>query len=148
MTDKQEGKDMDANRALTVRTDEPGFWRELWQQARLIYYLIRDPEVPIYLKVLPFLGFVYLLVPFDLFADVLPFLGQLDDVTALLLTGKVFIELSPQPVVMKHMQTIRELDGYETPATAVTGDDDVVEGIVINPEDIEPEDEGTVNGNR
>lgn len=142
MKDKQEGEKMDANRALSVRTGEPGFWRELWQQARLIYYLIRDPEVPIYLKVLPFLGFVYLLVPFDLFADVLPFLGQLDDVTALLLTGKVFIELSPQQAVMKHMQTIRELDGYDTPATAVVDENNVVEGIVISPEDIEPKDDG------
>ena len=148
MNDKQEGNKMDAKRALTVRTDEPGFWRELWQQIRLIYYLVRDPDVPIYLKVLPFLGFVYLVVPFDLFADVLPFLGRLDDVTALLLTGKVFIELSPQQVVMKHMQTIRELDGYETPATAVANEDEVVEGIVINPDDIGPEDEASVNGKR
>lgn len=137
MSDKQDRKIMQNERELALRSKDPGFWREIWQQIRLIYRLVRDPEVPFYLKGLPFLGLVYLVVPFDLFADVLPLLGQLDDVTALLLTGKVFIELAPQHLVMKHMQAIRQEDGYESAATAVTTPtDDIVEGIVINPEDL------------
>lgn len=95
---------------------DPGFWREVWQQVRLVYYLLRDPEVPFYLKLIPFVAVVYLVWPIDLFADLVPVLGQLDDITALIVTSKVFVELVPPHLVSRHLQTIREQDnrlGFE-----------------------------------
>lgn len=105
-----------------------GFWRELWQQARLVYALLRDPQVPIYLKLIPFTAVLYLIIPFDLLPDVVPALGQLDDLTAMLVMSKVFIELAPQPVVASHLAKIRVQDGLEEDSTIII-DHDVVEKI-------------------
>lgn len=123
---------MKTESTLSDRVKEPGFWRELWQQARLVFYLLRDPEVPFYLKLLPFVAFAYILFPFDLVADFAPFIGQLDDVTALLVTSKVFIELAPPEVVARHLAMIRKQDGFvgDTDAPA----DDVADAIVIEGE--------------
>ena len=62
----------------------------------MAWYLVRSPEVPLYLKLLPALAVVYVLLPTDFIPDVFPVLGQLDDVTALLVGAKVFIELALQ----------------------------------------------------
>lgn len=116
------------------KAKEPGFWREMWQQARLVYYLVRDPEVPFYLKLLPLAAFGYLLMPFDLITDLAPVIGQLDDITAILVFSKVFVELAPPEVVARHMAAIRQQDGF---VAAVMGErdgaaiDDEVDGAII-----------------
>ena len=92
---------------LTTDVKSEGFWKEIWRQARLVWHLLRSPEVPIYLKLVPLAAVVYALIPTDLVPDFLPVLGQLDDVTALLVGAKVFIELSPQEVVAQHLQSLR-----------------------------------------
>ena len=69
---------------------------------RLVWQLIRSPEVPLYLKILPALAFIYILIPTDFIPDFIPGLGQLDDLTALIVGAKVFIELAPQDVVARH----------------------------------------------
>lgn len=109
---KQEGQSEMRRENSLIAGKDPGFWREMWQQARLVARLLADPEVPIYLKGLPFLTVVYLLVPFDILPDVAPLLGQLDDITLLLVGGKLFIELTPPHIVMRHMEEIRSQDGY------------------------------------
>ncbi|MCA9971944.1 MAG: DUF1232 domain-containing protein [Anaerolineales bacterium] len=113
---------MSDEKALTVKKD-PGFWRELWQQARLVWHLFLDPEVPIYLKILPLLTLAYLFVPIDLLPDVLIGLGQLDDLTVMMVGSKIFIELVPPHVAARHMQAIRERDGYLQPADAAADED-------------------------
>lgn len=129
---------MKKDSTVSEQVNEPGFWRELWQQARLVFYLLLDPEVPIYLKVLPFMALVYLLVPFDLLPDFAPGLGQVDDITLLLIGAKVFVELAPPQAVARQMQRIRERDGYDYVAepTEKTPDPDVIEGIVIDERDL------------
>ncbi|MBL1130967.1 MAG: hypothetical protein D8M54_21040 [Chloroflexi bacterium] len=120
--------------ALSTDRRDPGFWREAWQQARLVFRLLFDREVPFYLKFLPFLAVFYVIWPIDLLPTV-----PLDDITVLLVGAKVFIELAPQHVVVKHLNQIRAADGYdpiEEPGmekgTAVTGDDiKIIEGEII-----------------
>ena len=85
-----------------------------------------------YLKFLPFLAIVYLFVPVDLVPDFLIGLGQLDDVTILLVGSKIFIELSPAHVVAKHVGRIREQDGYLAEAEA--SEKDVADAIIIEGE--------------
>lgn len=131
MEEQQKDKKMNLESALTPKVKEPGFWREMWQQARLVYYLLRDPEVPFYLKLLPFTAVVYLLFPFDLLTDFAPIIGQLDDITALLVGAKIFIELAPQHVVARHMEAIRIQDGY---AVESKGADDLAGSIIIDGE--------------
>lgn len=77
---------------------------ELWQQVRLVFYLVKDREVPIYLKALPFLGVLYALFPIDIITDIVPVLGQIDDLTLLLIGAKVFIEMAPPQVVARYME--------------------------------------------
>lgn len=131
MAEQQKDKKMNLESALAPKVKEPGFWREMWQQARLVYYLLRDPEVPFYLKLLPFTAVVYFLFPFDLLTDFAPIIGQLDDITALLVGAKIFIELAPQHVVARHMEIIRIQDGYivDSPVT-----NDLTESIIIDGE--------------
>lgn len=144
--EREEKQEMESS--LAVPKNDPGFWREVWQQMRLVVRLIRDPEVPIYLKIVPFLGFIYLLFPFDLVTDFLPVIGQLDDLTALVVGGKVFIELAPPAIVARHLRQIRVEDGYETvvegevvASTAVSPTDDLDDAIIINPlKEKSPED--------
>lgn len=146
MADKRKkNEDMDMDSALTTQeiVDEtqeniakeknPGFWREVWQQTRLVFRLIRDPEVPVYLKVVPFVGLLYVIMPIDLISDFVPVMGQLDDITALIVGAKVFIELAPPHVVDRHMQEIRIQDGYET---VIEGEfaDELDDTIIIDPD--------------
>ncbi|MDX1663668.1 MAG: DUF1232 domain-containing protein [Candidatus Promineifilaceae bacterium] len=93
---------------LPERARDPGFWRETWQQVRLVYYLLRDPEVPAYLKLLPLAAVLYVLFPLDLAPDLWPVIGQLDDLTALLVGAKVFVDLAPPHVVARHMDAMQE----------------------------------------
>lgn len=131
MAEQQKDKKMNLESALAPKVKEPGFWREMWQQARLVYYLLRDPEVPFYLKLLPFTAVVYFLFPFDLLTDFAPIIGQLDDITALLVGAKIFIELAPQHVVARHMEIIRIQDGYIVDSTVTN---DLTESIIIDGE--------------
>ncbi len=94
---------------------------------------MRDPEVPIYLKIVPFVGLLYVIMPIDFISDFVPVMGQLDDITALIVGAKVFIELAPVQVVARHMQEIRMNDGYET---IVEGEivDGLDDAIIIDPD--------------
>lgn len=93
--------------ALDPRVKDPGFWREIWEQVRLVWLLLRDNEVPIYLKLLPLAAVIYTISPVDLIPDLALGLGQLDDLTALLVGAKMFIEMSPQDVVNRHIRAMR-----------------------------------------
>ena len=44
---------------------DPGFLGEMFGKVRLALYLLRDPEVPFYLKVIPFTAVAYWLFPFE-----------------------------------------------------------------------------------
>ena len=114
MHEKDENMTTETTNDDNRRGRDPGFWRELWYQARLVIRLFRDPEVPIYLKVLPIATVVYAVFPFDFIPDLAIGLGQLDDLTALLVGAKVFIDLSPPHVVARHMAEMKQEDGFRT----------------------------------
>ena len=119
----------------SVQEKGPGFWREVWQQTRLVFRLLRDPEVPFYLKFVPALGLLYVIMPIDLITDFAPVIGQLDDITALIVGAKVFIELAPPQVVARHLHEIQIQDGYQT---VIEGNADVVDTlddmIILDPD--------------
>ncbi len=136
---KNEDKEKNMDSALltqeSVSEKGPGFWREVWQQTRLVFRLLRDPEVPFYLKFVPFVGLLYVVMPIDLITDFAPVIGQLDDITALIVGAKVFIELAPPHVVARHLHEIQIQDGYRT---VIEGNADVIdalnEKIIIDPD--------------
>ena len=86
-------------------TQTTGFVDNLIRQGRLVWRLFNDSRVPIWVKLIPVAGVIYLLSPIDLIPDFLiPGLGELDDVTALLLSLKMFVDLAPVEVVNGHLR--------------------------------------------
>jgi uncharacterized membrane protein YkvA (DUF1232 family) len=90
-----------------------GRWRHvrlarlIWKlptYARVIWGLARDPRTPLPLKGLLAAGLVYLAVPLDLIPDVIPILGQADDLTVLMLVLDLFIANAPAEVRREHME--------------------------------------------
>ena len=130
--DEKEDKPVMNLEAIAGKRKDPGFFREVWQQIRLVYYLLRDPEVPFYWKLVPFTAVLYLLWPVDFLPDLIVGLGQLDDVTALLVGAKIFIEMAPPHVVARYMEQIQAADGLFTA-------DDVDQKIIIDPQPVEKE---------
>ncbi len=87
-----------------------GIWFEAWRTLRLAWRLLRDHRVSPFIKLLiPGLALVYALFPIDIAPDLLPLLGQLDDLAILILAARLLIELSPPAVVAEH-----EFDLYES----------------------------------
>jgi uncharacterized membrane protein YkvA (DUF1232 family) len=130
MSDNQQDNSNRLNKLLARRKNDPGFWREVWQQIQLVYRLVRDPHVPIYLKLLPFLSLAYLFFPFDLIPDMLPLLGQADDLAIMVTLSKIFIQLSPKDVVSSHLAQIRE-DGPVVIEQPPDEKDPLADAIVI-----------------
>lgn len=98
----QEINDMHADRSLG---------RSFWQHARLVWRMMRSGDIPFLLKVIPFLGMIYIISPLDFVPDAIPALGQLDDIGILLLSLKLFINMAPTAVVDNLLTDIRAEDG-------------------------------------
>jgi uncharacterized membrane protein YkvA (DUF1232 family) len=46
--------------------------------------LVRDPRTPARAKYLPWVALIYLIFPIDIIPDIIPLLGQADDITAII----------------------------------------------------------------
>ncbi len=77
----------------------PGFWMNLFNSFRIAWKLLWDSRVPFSAKVVPIVTVLYILSPIDLVPDVVPVLGQLDDLAILLLGIRLFIAVSPKDIV-------------------------------------------------
>jgi uncharacterized membrane protein YkvA (DUF1232 family) len=140
MTERKEDRhdEMESSQSLVPDRRDAGFWREFWRQVRLVWYLFRDPEVPAYLKLLPVAAVLYTLMPFDLIPDMIVGLGQLDDLTILLLGGKVFIEMSPPDVVARYVKAMRHATAAEDlleQAEEASEDSELSQAIILKPDD-------------
>lgn len=88
-----------------------GLLGQLFRSVRLVWRLLNDPRVPLLNKlVIPGLFLVYLLWPVDLMPDVLPVIGQMDDLALLALAVKLFIDLCPTSIVSQHRDDIGQGD--------------------------------------
>ncbi len=84
--------------------------------------LLRSSRVPLWTKVVPFLGLAYLIFPLDFIPDFIPGLGQLDDLTILLVALWAFMQLCP-PAVVREMTNQPPSSSPHEPKVA----DDVVD---------------------
>jgi len=96
---------------------------ELVRNAKLVWQLMRDGQVPLWLKSIIPASLIYLISPIDLIPDALLGLGQLDDIAVILLAVRLFLSLCPPEIVKRY-----------------TGEKGVVEGDyrVVEPEDEHP----------
>ena len=79
---------------------------ELWSNARLAWRLLNDPRVPLATKLIIPGVLVYVISPIDLLPDVIPVLGQLDDIAVIVLGVRFFISASPADVVAEHRRAL------------------------------------------
>ncbi len=93
-------------------TQQVGFFKGLVNRGRLAFRLLKDPRVPIYLKVIPAISVLYVISPLDFIPDIAVGLGQLDDIGILLAGIEGFIALCPQHVVEEHQAEINGIDAF------------------------------------
>lgn len=70
--------------------------------ARIVWGLVRDPRTPVGLKALLAAALAYVVLPVDLIPDMIPIIGQADDLTVLLLVLDLFIQNAPPEVRAEH----------------------------------------------
>ncbi|HUT15005.1 MAG TPA: YkvA family protein [Anaerolineae bacterium] len=87
------------------------WFREMLNELRLAWRLLRDPLVPTWPKLVPLAALAYILFPFDFVPDVFIGLGQLDDVAVLLLGLKMFIASCPAESVRRHVAEMASVIG-------------------------------------
>ena len=85
---------------------------------RLGWRLLRDPRIPAWPKwIVPAGALIYALSPIDLLPDVLPIIGQIDDVSIIALAVALvtmLVKWSPQEVVEEHAAALGIYDGLPT----------------------------------
>jgi uncharacterized membrane protein YkvA (DUF1232 family) len=91
---------------LTSLVTRTGLLRTFVSHARLAVRLLREPQVPAPLKALPIGALLYVLSPIDVIPDVIPVLGQLDDISFLILALEGFLKLCPAGAVTFHRASI------------------------------------------
>ena len=87
---------------ITSSLQQPGVLSALVTRARLAFRLLREPRVPLLAKVVPVLAAVYLVSPIDAVPDIIPVLGQLDDLGFVLFALEMFLRLCPAAAVAFH----------------------------------------------
>jgi len=94
-----------------------GFLGNLVNQVRLVWRLFQDRRVSGWVKLLPLAGLAYLLSPIDLLPDFLiPGLGELDDLTIILASLKMFVDLAPPEIVREHLNNLRRRAKSQAPS--------------------------------
>lgn len=67
---------------------------------------MRDRRVPFYLKIIPFIGFIYVISPLDFIPDVILVLGQLDDIGLIIFGIHAFKNVVPQHILQEHIEAM------------------------------------------
>ena len=102
--------------------EKMGILKTIFNHIRLVGRLLKDSRVPTYLKLLPFAPLLYVLFPLDLIPDLIPVIGQMDDLGVVLLGLQTFISLTPQHIVQEHRDDLAA--GKPFGAAAASGPDD------------------------
>ena len=97
----------------------PRAFRTLVADVHLALRLLREPTVPVYLKALPFAALAYVLSPLDFLPDVIPIIGQLDDLAIVIMGLKMFLRLAPSEALAFHWGQIAQRQPFSPmPPTA------------------------------
>ena len=97
----------------------------LRRNVRLAWRLARDPRVSFASKLPLPIALLYVLSPVDVAPDLLPLIGQMDDLTILLVATMLFLRLAPKEVVREHLEAMA---GRRPPKSGSTRSDKVIEG--------------------
>lgn len=87
---------------FTDHTKNLSMLTTLFRQLRLVWLLLRDNRVSFLAKLVVPLSFLYLIFPFDILPDIIPAIGQLDDLGVILLGMALFVKLCPSYLVEQY----------------------------------------------
>jgi uncharacterized membrane protein YkvA (DUF1232 family) len=90
----------------------PSLLKTLWSHVRLASRLVREPRVHWWCKAIPVAAAAYVLSPIDLLPDLVPLLGQLDDVGVLGLALEAFLRAAPDDAVAFHRAALARKHGF------------------------------------
>jgi uncharacterized membrane protein YkvA (DUF1232 family) len=89
--------------------------RALKRDAYALYYAVRDPRTPWYVKALAGMIVAYALSPIDLIPDFIPLIGYLDEL--ILLPAALWLALRLVPPAALADARLRAADAIERPAS-------------------------------
>jgi hypothetical protein len=81
---------------------------------RLIFRLTMDGRVPLWTKLILVAGIAYVILPFDMLPDMVPALGRIDDLLAIVFSIGLFLALAPRKVVSEHIRGRPPGDGEDS----------------------------------
>jgi uncharacterized membrane protein YkvA (DUF1232 family) len=105
---------------------KPLLLRTLVGRLRLTTRLLRDPRVPATAKAFLLAPALYVLFPLDLLPDVIPVVGQLDDLAAVIVCLEMFVGFCPREVVAFHRDALHRKQPF-APAGAGAPAGDVID---------------------
>jgi uncharacterized membrane protein YkvA (DUF1232 family) len=82
--------------------------RTLVSHIRVSLRLLREPCVPLIFKLIPMAAAVYVISPLDFIPDVLPIIGQLDDIGIVFIALEAFIRVAPAEAVDFHRSAVAQ----------------------------------------
>jgi uncharacterized membrane protein YkvA (DUF1232 family) len=100
----------------------PSLVRSAIVNIRLATRLLREPRVPLLLKAVPILGLVYVVSPLDFIPDVIPVIGEVDDLALIVLAIEAFKRFCPTHIVAHHATAIEQGRRYAPIAPGDPGD--------------------------
>jgi uncharacterized membrane protein YkvA (DUF1232 family) len=136
------------NRTESTPSDRgPGWLRQWINNLRLAWRLIRDPQVPMWTKLVPLAALAYIVLPLDFVPDWMLGPGQVDDLGVFLLGLRLLIDMAPSQVVERHLMqmssvegTYRVVDEKQRQDTELAGYIDADSGSISEaPATVEPE---------
>lgn len=86
-----------------IPSQNSGLIQDVARHLKLIWLLISDKRVNVFLKLLPIASLVYLFSPVDMLPGmVVPVIGALDDAAIIWIGTSLFISLCPEEIVQEH----------------------------------------------
>ena len=69
---------------------------------RLIWKLLTDSRVPFWIRIALPLALIYVISPIDIFPDLVPIIGRVDDIVAVVVGLMILLKLAPKKVVNQY----------------------------------------------
>jgi uncharacterized membrane protein YkvA (DUF1232 family) len=82
-------------------------WRA---KAQLACALMRDPRLPISVRLVIPAAVLYLVLPLDIIPDFIPILGQLDDLLVLLVAMRLIMRSIPEALLDEHIARLERIE--------------------------------------
>jgi uncharacterized membrane protein YkvA (DUF1232 family) len=105
---------------VTSWLSRPSMLRTLLSHLRVSARLLREPRVPLLFKMIPLLAAGYVISPLDFIPDVLPIIGQLDDLGIVYIALEAFLRVCPTDAVDFHRAAVAQ--GQRFSPMPATGD--------------------------